>query len=137
MKLKIKHLVLPCIAFVFQYVIPVLLFGNVIPFTHGAVKAGLTASGYIAGGILLFFIINKAKEWLHSKPKGLVRGIILSLFPISIWVIVNVTLGAIERFLASFISYWHYVIIFIVIGRIIYVVDEALAEKEAKEQENG
>lgn len=137
MKIKIKHLLLPCIAFIFQYIIPVLLFGNVIPFTHGAVKAGLTASGYIAGGVLLFIIINKVKEWLHSKPKSLTRGIILSIFPIAIWTVINVALGAIERFLASFISYWHYVIIFIVIGRIIYVVDEALTAKEEKEQDNG
>lgn len=133
MKAKIKHLLLPCIGFLFQYIIPTILFGNVIPFTHGAVRAGLTASGYIAFGVLAFILIKKIKEWLHGKPKSLTRGIILSLFPIAIWLIVNIGLNAVERFLASFIGYWHYVIIFIIIGRMFYILDEALTEKETRE----
>lgn len=133
MKAKIVKLLLPCLGFLFQYIIPIILFGNVIPFTHGAIKAGLTASGYIACGVLLFILIRKLKEWLHSKPKSLTRGIILSIFPIAIWVIVNIGLGAVERFIASFIGYWHYVIIFIIIGRLFYIADEALADKETKE----
>ncbi len=134
MKIKIKHLLLPCCGFVFQYIIPIILFGNVIPFTHGVVKAGLTAGGYIALGILVFIIINKAKEYLHSKPKSLTRGIILSLFPVAIWLILNIGLSSLQRFINSFINYWHYVIIFIVIGRIFYIVDEAISERE---QANG
>lgn len=130
MKTKIKHLLLPCCGFIFQYIIPIILFGNVIPFTHGVVKAGLTAGGYIALGILAFIIISKLKEYLHSKPKSLTRGIILSLFPIAIWLILNIGLGALQRFINSFISYWHYLIIFIVIGRIFYIIDEAITEKE-------
>ena len=130
MKIKIKHLLLPCCGFIFQYIIPIILFGNVIPFTHGVVKAGLTAGGYIALGILAFIVINKAKEYLHSKPKSLIRGIILSLFPIAIWLILNIGLGALQRFINSFVSYWHYLIIFIVIGRIFYIIDEAITEKE-------
>ena len=71
MKIKIKHLLLPCCGFVFQYIIPIILFGNVIPFTHGVVKAGLTAGGYIALGILVFIIINKAKEYFNNLPADL------------------------------------------------------------------
>lgn len=137
MKAKILKLLLPCVGFLFQYIIPIILFGNVIPFTHGAVQAGLTASGYIACGVLLFILIRKLKEWLHGKPKSLTRGIILSIFPIVIWLVINFALGAVSRFLASFISYWHYVIIFIVIGRMFYVMDEAMTAKDAKENLNG
>lgn len=136
MRNKIKHLILPCCAFIFQYIIPILLFGNVIPFTHGVVKAGLTAGGYIALGILAFITINKLKEYLQRKPKSLTRGIVLSLFPIAIWLIIDIGLGAVQRFVNSFVSYWHYVIIFIIIGRIFYTIDEALAEKE-REQIDG
>lgn len=133
MKAKLKHLILPCAGFIFQYIIPILLFGNVVPFTHGTVQAGLTVAGYIAGGILLFIIINKAKEWLHSKPKSLARGITLSLFPIAIWLVINIGLEGVYNFLNSFINYWHYVIVFIIIGRLFYITDEALCEKETKD----
>lgn len=133
MKDKIKRLSLPCLGFIFQYIIPIILFGNVVPFTHGAVRAGLTVSGYIAGGTLLFIIINKIKAWLHSKPKSLTRGVILSAFPVAIWIIINIGLESVNRFLSSFIGYWHYVIVFIIIGRLFYIADEALAEKETKD----
>jgi hypothetical protein len=121
---------------VFQYIIPILLFGNVVPFTHGTVRAGLTVAGYIAGGIMLFIVMNKAKEWLHSKPKSLARGITLSLFPIAIWFVINIGLNGVYNFLISFIKYWHYIIIFIIIGRIFYIADEAMCEKETKNLTN-
>lgn len=132
MKEKIKRLALPCAGFVFQYIIPIILFGNVIPFTHGAFKAGLTATGYLAIGLLAFIIVSKLKEWLHNKPKSLTRGILLSIFPVSIWAVVNIGIEAVYRFLASFVGYWHYIIIFIIIGRLFYIADEALTAKEIK-----
>ena len=125
-----RHILLRFIGFTIQYIIPIILFGNVIPFTHGVIKAGLTAGGYITLGFLAFICIGKLKEYLNSKPKSLTRGIILSLFPVAIWLIINIGLEAVQRFINSFVGYWHYIIIFIVIGRIFYCLDEALTEKE-------
>jgi hypothetical protein len=106
------------------------MFGNVVPYQRGAVQAGLSVAGYIALGAILFILIKKFKEWLHGRPKSLIRGIILSLFPIVIWAIVTVGLDAFVKVIDSFMQYWYYLIMFIVIGRTFYVLDEAMAERE-------
>ena len=134
---KIKHLLLPCLGFVIQYIVPIILFGNVIPYTRGTIEAGLTVMGYIAMGIIAFILIGKIKAYLLSKPKSLTRGIILSIFPVVAWLIVNIGISAVVNFLNSFLDYWHYTIIFIIIGRLFYILDEALTDKELKEQNNG
>jgi hypothetical protein len=121
------------LGFLIQFVVPIALFGNVIPYTHDGIKAGLTGMGYIACGVLLFIVSKKLKEWILQRPKSVWRGVILSVFPVVWWLIIFLCLGWISQFLLSFSQYWDKVIIFIVVGRVFYVVSEILSEEGAKE----
>jgi FtsH-binding integral membrane protein len=121
------------LGFTFQYIIPLILFSNVIPYTQEGIAEGLTGMGYIAIGVLVVILIKKLKEKLLNRPKSLSRGLILSIFPIGIWFIINFALEWVNGFLVSMTLYWDKIIIFICIGRLFYTLEEALHDrKEAK-----
>lgn len=116
------------LGFLFQYVAPLLLFSTVIPFTHDGIAAGLTKTGWLAVIIFSFICIKKLKEKVLAHKKSLARGIVLSLFPIALWLVVNLSVDYIVSFIAAFATYWDKVLIFILIGRIFYVIHEAEAD---------
>lgn len=131
-KLKKTGKKIPSIlGFVTMYVIPILLFGNIIPYTRQDIPAGLTRAGYFAVALIALIIIGKFKQRIYSKPKSIYRGLTLSIFPIIFWVIVKIGVDYIERAIITFSNYWDKVIIFILIGRMLYCLGEALnAESE-------
>ena len=55
------------LGFSFQYIIPIILFGGVIPYTHDGISAGLTKMGYIAIIVICIIIGKKIKEKLLMK----------------------------------------------------------------------
>ena len=116
--------------FLIQYIIPIVIFGDVIPYTHGQLAAGLTKAGWIALAIIVLIISRKLRDKLHECPKGLWRALALSIFPIVSWVIVLIGLRYLERFAHTVNMYWDKVIIFIIIGRLFYIVSETILEKE-------
>ena len=85
--------------------------------------------GYIAVVLFALVCIKKLKEKLLSKPKSLQRGIVLSLFPIILWLVINVSVDYVVRFIADFAEYWDKVLLFIILGRIFYTIHEAEANK--------
>ena len=133
--MKVYSNILSGIGFIFQYIIPIILFGNVIPYTHGSLSAGLTKMGYIAVAIIVIVICGKLKNKLHEAPKGLVRALLLSLFPIVYWVIAKIGINCILNLFASLARYWGYLIIFILIGRLFYVISEIIYDKDGKKAE--
>ena len=118
--------VMNLLGFIIQYIAPLLLFGSVVPYTHDALEKGLTGMGYIAIGVLVYFISKKLKEWLLGKPKSLWRGLILSIFPIVWWLLIFLCLGWLSSFMLSLSHYWDKVIIFILVGRAFYVASETV-----------
>ena len=50
--------------------------------------------------------------------------------------IIFVAVNKFVEFANSLLHYWEWVIVFIAIGRIIYIIDETLAEQERKEKES-
>lgn len=130
---------LSCVGFIIQYVVPIILFGDVIPYTHEGISAGLTGMGYIACGLVLYFLTKKITEWIHERPKSTWRGIVLSIFPIVWWLVIFLVLGWLSSFLVTFAQYWDKVIIFIVIGRGFYVASESVysIDTEKKEEREG
>lgn len=114
------------VGFVIQYLVPVVIFGDIVPYTKESVGKCLTGMGYVAIALLLFFVAKKFKEWLLQKPKSIKRALILSVFPIVWWLAVMLGLDFISSFVLKFSNYWGSVIIFILIGRGCYVVSEAL-----------
>ena len=121
---------LSVLGFTFEYIIPIILFGGVIPYTHDGAKAGLTKMGYIAIGVIFFVFSKKIKEVVLQQDKGLTRALILSAFPIVAWVLISLGLGMITTFVASLTVYWNRVLIFIILGRICHVVEETISDRQ-------
>lgn len=116
--------------FVVQYLIPIVLFGDIVPYTKEGVGRCLTGMGYIAIGLVLFFCFKKFKEWLLQRPKSIKRALVLSVFPIVWWVAIMLGLDFLSVFVLKISNYWDKVIIFILLGRGCYVASEALADTE-------
>lgn len=126
--------ILSSIGFIFQYIIPIVLFGNVIPYTHESLEAGLTVMGYIAVAITILILSGKLKDKLHGMKKGLVRASLLSLFPIAYWVIVKIGINYLLNLFVALARYWGYLIIFILIGRLFYIISEIVHDNDKKEE---
>jgi hypothetical protein len=118
------------VGFAIQYLIPIILFGDIVPYTRENLGRCLTAMGYIAIGLLLFFCGKKFKEWLLQRPKSLKRALVLSIFPIVWWVAIMFGLDFLSDFMLKIANYWDKIILFILLGRGCYVVSEALSNTE-------
>lgn len=120
------------LGFAIQYVVPILLFGDIVPFitTKEAVGKCLTGMGYVAVALVLFFALKKVKEWILMKPKSIKRAIILSIPAVVWWVAIFLGLNFITDAIVKFTSYWEYVIIFILLGRGCYIISEGLSAEE-------
>lgn len=112
--------------FLFQYIAPIVIFGMVIPYTHGTIEAGLTGAGIVAIAIICIMLGNKLKEQLKQQPKCIFRGILLSLFPIGIWCVLGIGVDKVSQFFFTLVDYWWYALIFIVVGRLFYTIEEGL-----------
>lgn len=123
-------LLLKICGFAFCYVIPILLFGDVIPYTTEGVGPGLTKMGFIAVGVIFVILGKKLRDKVVRMDKGIVRALILSAFPIVAWIVVQLGIRWILPMITSIAEYWTRIIIFIVIGRACYILDEALSAKE-------
>ena len=121
------------VGFTIQYLVPIFIFGDIVPYTRDGVGKCLTAMGYIAIALVLYFIAKKAKEWLLQRPKSITRALILSLFPIVWWLAILIGLNFVSSFVLKFTNYWDSVIIFILLGRGCYVVSEALTAEGENE----
>lgn len=126
--------ILSGIGFIFQYIVPIVLFGNVIPYTHESLGAGLTVMGYIAVAIIVIIVSGKLKDKLHGMKKGLVRASLLSLFPIAYWLIIKIGINYLLNLFVALANYWGYVIIFILLGRLFYIISEIVYDNDKKEE---
>ncbi len=120
------------LGFVIQYLVPIFLFGDIIPFTttKDVVKGCLTGMGYIAIALALFFVMKKVKEWVLQKPKSLKRAIVLSIPDILWWGAIYIGLDFTTDFMLKISRYWSGVIIFILLGRGCAMISEALSAEE-------
>lgn len=117
-------------AFTFQYIIPVLLFGRIVPYTRGELAAGLTTMGIIAACFLLLILMKKVKESVIRWDHSIKRGIILSLIEAVPVVLIALFLRWLAPTVSAILAYWYDVIPFFVIGRVFYCINEALYVKE-------
>ena len=117
------------LGFTFQYILPILFFGGVIPYTHDGKQAGLTSMGYIALMVVIIVFYDQIRKFVLSQPKSLVRALVLSAFPIFIWFVINMCLGWIVNTIDALVLYWDRVILFIVLGRIFYTIEETMSSK--------
>lgn len=116
------------LGFTFQYILPIVVFGCVVPYTHGTIKSGLTGAGIVAIAVIVLIISNKIKTQLEKQPKSIVRGIILSSFPIAIWCVLGIGLDKVSKFFMTLVEYWWLALIFIVLGRIFFIIEESVSD---------
>jgi hypothetical protein len=131
--MKKLSIALSLVGFIIQYIFPILLFGTVAPYTHGALRKGLTVVGYCVIGVVVFIVSKKLKEWILAKPKSLWRGIILSIFPVVWWLLIFLCLGWLSTFMLTLARYWNKIIIFIIVGRCFYIASESVANITTEE----
>ena len=116
------------LSYIFQYIMPIVLFGGVIPYFHGDIGAGLTGCGVIAVCLVLALIYRKVKAVIKDKLTGVAQALLLSIFPIAMWVTVGKGIYGVMNFVNSLIDYWWVALIFIILGRVCAIVGEAIKE---------
>lgn len=114
------------IGFIIQYIVPVFLFSDVIPFIVENPKNSVTAIGYIGLAFIALFIWKKVKEKILQLPKSWWRALILSIPSLLVWLGVWFVIGGVTEFIVKLGNYWGSVLIFIIVGRVFCVVSETL-----------
>ena len=115
---------------IFMYGIPLILFGGIIPYTHGELGVGLTKMGCVAVFIAGVIISAKIKDRIKDAPRSLSRGIKLMIFPIAWFIIIAVVLREILELVTSIVGYWDKCLIFVLIGAAFYILYEAASEEK-------
>ncbi len=123
------------IGFIVQYIVPVFLFSDVIPFIVENPSKAVTAVGYICIGICAIVLWRKAKQKIVEMPKAWWRALILSIPPIVIWLAIWFLLGTLSTFIVKLTAYWDSILLYVIIGRVCVVVSETLYNIEPKEHE--
>lgn len=136
--MKILEKVLSLVGWGVMYIVPLLLFGKVMPYTHEALPAGLTAMGFVALGVLVLMVTKKLRDRVLSMPKSLKREAILLAFPVAWWAILYFALDAILVLLTNISAYWSKNILFIILGGLLCCISGAMAEDHGeKTEKNG
>ena len=124
--MKVLKNALFILSYLLQYIMPIVLFGGVVPYTHGELGAGLTGAGVIALCLVLFLLYRKVKEFIKDKLTGVAQALLLSVFPISMWVTVGKGIYGVISFVNTLVDYWWTALIFIILGRVCAIAGEAL-----------
>lgn len=127
-----KHIIriINVLGFAFQYGVPIYTFSSIFPFVHGSTNAGLTKAGIFAIGILLLILTAKLKDKIKALSNKTLKECLLSIFPVLFWIIGLVVINAVQKITVSIDGIWMRMIIYIVIGRLLYITAAVLTEKE-------
>lgn len=122
--------ILRVLSFACSWVVPILLLGIISPLSHGELGKGLTGLGYVALALAAVVVAIKLFGKIYKMERTWKRALIISVFPISIWLLVMLGIDYVKALLMSICDYWLYVGIFIIVGRALAVVEECLHENE-------
>lgn len=129
---KILNSVLYALSFLFQFVLPIVFFGGVIPYTQEGKGAGLTKMGVLALFVLFVVLFFKVKKKIKQKVTPLTGSILDSIAPVVIWVAVQICLDHIVSTVNSLALYWGRVLAFIIIGRLLHWLASYLSTPETE-----
>jgi hypothetical protein len=130
-KIKVLAFLLYAVGFTFQYTIPIVVFGSILPYTKEDIGRGLTTIGVIAVLVFASLIIKRLKKRVHEWKRGAPRALVLALFKIVPVVIITLFMRWFEPLIYSIIRYWYRMLIMFVIGwafDILAEITEASAE---------
>lgn len=119
------------LGFIIQYLAPIFLFSDIIPFIVQNPSKSLTAVGLICLGLASLFVWKKLKEKILQLPKSWWRALILSIPSLLIWFGVWKLLGTASEFIIKLASYWGSILIFIIVGRVFVIISEILHNVDA------
>ena len=128
--MKILPKVFYILGFVFEYALPILLFGFVTPLVHGKLEEGLTIVGCIAIGVIGVIALIKIKKAAKEWDKGICRAVVLAVLKAVPLVVLSLFTNWLCTYIALFTTYlWRIIPIFI-LGCIFDMVAEYLEVKE-------
>lgn len=120
------------LSFLCTFVIPLAMFGGIMPFFHG--DTGLTAVGYAAAALLLVVVLIKITGRIKQMKHGALRGALLCLPRAGIYIAIWLGIRYMSSFIGSVSGYWIKILPFIVVGCVLGVMADIFqAEAEAGE----
>ena len=122
------------IGFIIQYMVPLFLFSDVVPFIVENPDKSVTIVGYICLGIGGIFLWKKVKQKILEMPKAWWRALILSIPAIVVWLAIWLVLGKASEFIIKLGTYWDNILLYIIVGRVFVVVSETLYNIEPREE---
>ena len=116
-------------SFIFETALPIILFGNVLPYTHEAKSAGFTRIGYIAVCVLIVLAAFKIVRCI-DKTHAFRRQIIISALILAVWIFIGNGLEYLADILNGLCAYWGRVTMFIIIGEALRLLAVKLEEDD-------
>lgn len=127
--MKIFRTALYVCGYICQYLMPIILFGFVVPYYRGTTGARATGAGIIALCLILAITYRKIEKKIDENCKGVWHGIFLSIFPIVIWIALGIGIQRVLNFVNTLVDYWWIAFIFIIIGRVLTTVADEMTER--------
>lgn len=124
--MKIARNALYIFAYICQYLMPIILFGFVVPYYRGTAATGATGAGIIALCLVFAITYRKIERKIDENVSGAWHGILLSIVPIIIWISLGIGIHRVLEFVETLVAYWWVAFIFIIIGRLLTTVGDAM-----------
>lgn len=124
--MKLARILLYCAGYICQYIMPIVLFGIVVPYYHGTIAPGATGAGIVALCIILSITYRRLEEKIEKNLSGFWHGFILSIFPITIWIALGIGIYRVLEFFNTLANYWWTALIFIIIGRVCTIIADSI-----------
>ena len=115
-KLKLLAFALYAVGFTFQYTLPLVIFGTILPYTKEDIGRGLTTAGVVALLIICIAITRRLKKRVHEWKRGAARALVLVAFKIVPIVLITLFMRWFEPLVLAIIQYWYRMLILFAIG---------------------
>lgn len=132
--MKVLAFILYAIGFTFQYTIPLVLFGRVIPLSTEGVSRGLTGVGLFVVCIFATIIIGRIKGRIREMQKGFIRALLLVVTKALPVIVITAFIDWLGPFVDTLTEYWADALSLIITGWLFDVfaeVIESYTDKEA------
>ena len=115
-RIKLLAFALYAFGFTFQYTIPVIVFGSIMPYTKDDIGRGLTTVGILAVLVMCAAIAKRLKKRVYEWKRGAPRALVLVAFKVVPIILVTLFMRWLEPLVYSIIHYWYRMLIFFGIG---------------------
>lgn len=135
--MKAIKITLRILSFTATFIIPIVLLGVISPLVHGQLGSGLTGLGYIAVALAIVVVAFKLLGTILKMEKGWKRALLISAFPMSLWLVVWLGIDYVQVLILSISQYWLKVGLFITLGQALSVLESCLNEPTIEPSNEG